>query len=85
VKSTCHSGACEAVLTNTSDKVAFFIELQVNKGASKEPVLPVFWSDNYVSLLPHEAKTVRASFSEGDLAGAAPTLSMTGWNVTFAQ
>jgi exo-1,4-beta-D-glucosaminidase len=85
VRSTCQSGVCEARLTNTSDHVAFFLELQVNKGATKEPVLPVFWSDNYVSLLPHESRALRATFAEADLAGAAATVSVMGWNAEFAN
>jgi exo-1,4-beta-D-glucosaminidase len=79
--SHCQSGRCEATLTNASDQVAFFVELQLNKGQSPEPVLPVFWSDNDVSLLPHESKTLVVTFSDADLAGAEPSLSLVGWNL----
>ncbi len=79
--SHCQSGRCEATLTNASDQVAFFVELQLNKGQSHEPVLPVFWSDNDVSLLPHESKTLVVTFSDADLAGAEPSLSLVGWNL----
>jgi exo-1,4-beta-D-glucosaminidase len=66
---------------NVTVTVAFFIELQVNRGETLKPVLPVLWEDNYVSLLPGESKTVQASFSQADLDGTRPTLAVTGWNL----
>jgi exo-1,4-beta-D-glucosaminidase len=72
-------------LTNTSDKVAFFIEMQLNKGDTSDPVLPVLWDDNYVSLLPGETKTIKATFAEADLGGAKPKLAVTGWNAEFVK
>jgi exo-1,4-beta-D-glucosaminidase len=75
----------QVTMTNTSDKVAFFIELQLNKGDTTDPVLPVLWDDNYVSLLPGETKTIKASFADADLGGAKPKLAVTGWNAEFVK
>src|SRR5262249_37179224 len=75
------AGKAQVTLTNLSDKIAFFIELQIDKDRWREPVLPVYWDDNYVSLLPHETKVVTARFSERDLEGQKPILSVNGWNL----
>jgi exo-1,4-beta-D-glucosaminidase len=72
---------CRVTLTNTTDRVAFFLDLEIVGDHSTQPVLPVLWSDNYVSLLPHESKTLTARFQVEDLKGETPRLTMNGWNV----
>ncbi len=67
-------------LTNTSDRIAFFLELGLVQGRTGEPVLPIFWDDNYISLLPHERRSVRVRFAEADLQGGQPRPILTGWN-----
>jgi exo-1,4-beta-D-glucosaminidase len=76
-------------LTNTSDKptVAFFMRADVRRGsASGTPapgdnqVLPVFWSDNDVTLWPGESETLRATYRRSDLRGASPVVSLSAWN-----
>ena len=49
--------ACEVILKNTSDKISFFNEFTV-VDEIEQPILPVKWSDNYISLLPGESKTL---------------------------
>lgn len=74
-------GEYEVALTNASDKVAFFIELRLMRKRAKEPVLPVLWDDNYISLLPRESRAIMARFDETDLRGDKPALEWTGWNL----
>jgi exo-1,4-beta-D-glucosaminidase len=64
-------------LENQSDTIAFFVELLLTDGAG-EPLVPVFWQDNFVSLLPHEERTVT-----GEFPGAVenPALIVRGWNI----
>lgn len=52
-------------LENTTDKISFFNELTL-VGMNNEAILPVMWSDNYISLAPNEKKvvTVRANKKE---------------------
>ncbi|WP_330341706.1 glycoside hydrolase family 2 protein [Streptomyces sp. NBC_00557] len=45
-----------------------------------EPVLPVRWSDNEVSLWPGESVTLTATFRTADLHGSAPGVRISGWN-----
>jgi exo-1,4-beta-D-glucosaminidase len=68
-------------LTNSGSSVAFFIRLQIAKGASGEEVLPVLWEDNYLSLLPGETRAVTATWLTRDLGAARPALVVSGWNV----
>jgi exo-1,4-beta-D-glucosaminidase len=68
-------------LTNTGSSVAFFLRLQITRGAGGEEVLPVFWEDNYLSLLPGETRTVTATWRARDLGAAQPALVVSGWNV----
>ncbi len=44
---------------NPTDKIAFFIELTLADKGTNEPVTPVFWDDNYISLLPGERRTIK--------------------------
>ena len=72
---------CRVTVTNTTERVAFFLDLEIVGDHSAQPVLPVLWSDNYVSLLPHESKTLTARFQVEDLKGEKPRFTMHGWNV----
>ena len=43
-------------------------------------VVPIMWSDNDVTLWPGESETLRATYRRSDLQGAAPVVSVSGWN-----
>jgi hypothetical protein len=45
-------------------------------------VLPVFYSDNYVSLVPNETKTVTIEAALSDFNGEDALVVFDGWNVT---
>lgn len=51
-------------LKNKSDKIAFFIEMQVNNKEKDQSILPVFWNDNYVTLLPNETRIFTAKIAK---------------------
>jgi len=44
-------------------------------------VTPIFWSDNYFSLLPGEQREVTASYDPLDLDGKGAVLEVDGYNV----
>jgi len=69
------------VAENKSDGVAFMVHPRLTRGHGGEDVTPVFWSDNYFSLLPGEKKSVTARFASAALHGATPELVVEGWNV----
>ena len=64
-------------IQNLGENIAFLIELKIVGKESGEVVLPVFWDENYLSLLPGEQRTVSAVFRlEGDVR-----LEVGGWNI----
>ena len=71
----------DVTLKNPGTKIAFFIEFKVTGHRSGRTILPVLWSDNYVSLLPGETKELTARFSAEELKGEKPVLQYSGWNV----
>lgn len=71
-------------LKNLSDRIALMTHLQLHRATSKGRVLPVFYSDNYLSLTPHEARTVSVEVATRDLAGEAPLLEVDGFNLDLA-
>jgi exo-1,4-beta-D-glucosaminidase len=78
------AGADERVrvtLQNSTNTIAFFVNLSVTGRQKRRAILPVYWEDNCVSLLPGESKTISASFSPADLRGEEPVLLVDGWNV----
>jgi hypothetical protein len=72
----------DVTLLNPTRSVALMAHLQLRRAKSGLRVLPVYHSDNYVSLLPGESKTVTVEAAEADLDGEAPLLAVDGWNVT---
>ena len=71
-------------LDNPSKTLAFLVRLRILAGKKGEEVLPVFWEDNYFSLLPGEKRSVAARYSRKDLGGAKPALAIDGWNISPA-
>ncbi|KAH6660636.1 family 2 glycoside hydrolase [Truncatella angustata] len=71
-----HGDTTKVVLENKSDGLAFFISLNLVDDAGQD-VLPVFWSDNYVSLWPHETLELEVE----TFGSKAKTLQIRGYNV----
>ncbi|MEJ2617895.1 MAG: hypothetical protein P8Z35_23270, partial [Ignavibacteriaceae bacterium] len=70
----------EVKIENTGDgPVAFFNRISLIDSITKKRILPVFYSDNYVSILPGEKKTVFIDYSEKDNIDNAE-VSLRGWN-----
>ncbi len=68
-------------LENPGDKIAFFVRLNVAGQRSGQSILPVFWENNYISLLPGEVKTVSGMFSVKDSSKEKPVFTFSGWNL----
>jgi exo-1,4-beta-D-glucosaminidase len=68
-------------LKNTSSSVAFMVHPRLIKGKDGDDLVPIFWDDNYFSLLPGEQKTINATFDTEDLAGQPPVLHVEGYNL----
>jgi hypothetical protein len=59
--------------------VAFFNRLSLLDPATRKRLLPVFYSDNYLSVLPGESRMVVLEYEPH--AGTQPLVSVQGWNV----
>lgn len=75
------NSSVHVTLNNPTDRIAFFVELLLVSEESGESVLPIFWDDNYVSLLPSETKQISAAFNEFELDSEKPILKYSGINV----
>lgn len=71
----------EVVLFNNTSKLAFQVELSIQKGKNGESVVPIFWDDNYFSLLPGEKKIIKGHFAVKNLDATKPVLKVSGWNI----
>jgi len=74
-------GRARVRIENTSQALAFFLRASVRRGSEGEEVLPVFWDDDYVTLLPGETRELVARYATKDLGDARPVVSVEGWNV----
>ncbi len=72
----------DVTVKNPTDHIALMAHLQLRRKASGDRVLPVYYSDNYVSLAPGESKTIGIEASADDLKGDVPLLALDGWNVS---
>ena len=69
-------------LNNTSaTNIAFFMRPEVTAGNNGLEVVPVTYTDNYVSLFPGESITITAKYATTDLGGQSPSLRIRGYNV----
>lgn len=59
-------------LTNNSNHVAFFIRAEITRNSDGEEVLPIRHDDNYITVFPHETRTLDAVFDSSLLAGQKP-------------
>ncbi len=68
-------------LQNRSDKIAFFVHAAVRDEKSGATILPVLWSDNYISLLPGEKRVLTATINNRSLRDKTPQVMVGGYNV----
>jgi hypothetical protein len=73
----------EITLHNPTDHIALMAHVQLRR-KSGERVLPVFYTDNYVSLLPNETKTIGIEAAQSGFNGEDPLIVLDGWNATVA-
>jgi len=68
-------------LHNPTPTIALMTHLQLHQKRSGDRVLPVFYSDNYITLVPGESRTVTIQFATKNLANNAPLLLIDGFNI----
>ncbi len=93
VRATMRADGGEQVVTVTltvpasSKAMAFFQHLSIKHSGHGEPLVPIVWSDNDITLWPGESRTVSAHINApgtapGNATGTAmPVVEVSGWNV----
>jgi exo-1,4-beta-D-glucosaminidase len=66
-------------LTNKSKVPAFFVRAEISKTAGGDEILPIIWSDNYVTLLAGESASLQAQLHSQTGDGAVVRIQ--GYNV----
>ena len=69
----------EVAVTNTGKTLAFQVALKVVGKDSNQELLPSFWTDNYLNLLPGESKTVSVEIDNTDLT-ELPVLTVSSFS-----
>jgi hypothetical protein len=68
-------------VTNISKYPALMVHLKAVRSKSGDRILPVLYSDNYISLMPGEKKTIRIQIEDADTRGESPRIVLEGFNV----
>ncbi len=66
---------------NPSTSVAFMVHPRLTQGKGGFDIVPIFWDDNYFSLLPGEEKTVEARYAGSSAGGKPAVLEIQGYNI----
>lgn len=77
--------AAKVHVENTGSGLAFLVRLRLLKGSNGREVLPVFWDDNYLCLLPGEKRDISVHVRKADLGSAQPVLAVDGFNVVARE
>ncbi len=70
----------EVTLTNQSKIPALESKLTLLHASDRTRILPAFYTDNYISLLPGETRTLHIDYPT--VSAGPATLALQGWNVT---
>jgi len=78
-------GRMTVMVENQGKIVAFMVHPRITRGEGGEDLTPIFWSDNYFSLLPGESRTVTASWAAASAEGKQPALVVDGYNLAAVK
>ena len=67
-------------IENHGTSAALANKLTLENAADGSRILPAYWSDNYISLLPGESRTVEIEYS-ANVAQSPARLEIRGWNL----
>jgi hypothetical protein len=68
-------------LSNKSSVPALMVRVKVTGKKTAARILPVFFSDNYIALMPGEEKTVTMRLSNRDTRGETPQAEVSAFNL----
>jgi exo-1,4-beta-D-glucosaminidase len=71
----------QITLTNPGKFLAFMTHLRLVK-SDGEDVIPAFFEDNFISLMPGESRVIGVRYRTADLSKQSAHYEVSGWNVT---
>lgn len=75
------NGIVKLLVKNPTESIAFFTYFDLVQPGTDEPILPVYWEDNYITLLPGEERVYEAKYFLENWNGEKPELKVKAWNV----
>jgi exo-1,4-beta-D-glucosaminidase len=66
----------QVIVENPSKSMAFMVWLRLTPRKGGEDVAPIFWEDNYFSLLPEEKKELAGRYGVSRVAGKPAELEV---------
>jgi hypothetical protein len=82
-KETLENGNDKYTITLINESLTPVLQARLRTVSSTtgEDVLPTFYGDNYISLMPGDSKAVTVEFNPKYLKGGTPSFHLDGWNV----
>ncbi|MGH9736268.1 MAG: glycosyl hydrolase 2 galactose-binding domain-containing protein [Candidatus Acidiferrales bacterium] len=71
-------------LKNTGKDAALQIKVTLLNASDRSRILPAYYNDNYVSLLPGESREIEVEYPS-NAAKSAPELGIRGWNLAVGK
>jgi hypothetical protein len=68
-------------LRNPSASPALMVVVKAVRETSRDRILPVIYSDNYLALMPGEKRTVTTEVTAADARGERPAIALEGFNL----
>jgi exo-1,4-beta-D-glucosaminidase len=72
-------------LANPGNHVAFFVRAEVAQGSGESSdsgeILPIIYDDNYVTIFPHETRTIQATLQPPGTGPSSLAVRVEGYNV----
>jgi exo-1,4-beta-D-glucosaminidase len=79
--STADGPEVHVTLKNPSDHLAFQVRFGVRRKGQDAEILPVFWDDNYIELMPGESREISAKYLRSADISDPLEMTVAGWNI----
>lgn len=75
---------CTVEIDHAEPYIAFMVQLKL-KDDKGQMIVPAFWTDNYISLLPGQSKRVECKVATDAINGKNLKIEVEGWNVALSE
>ena len=69
-------------ISNASSQPALMVRLKTVREKSGDRILPAYYSDNYIALMPGETRAILTQIDDADTRGERPRIVVDGFNVS---